>query len=69
MAFRSVGVLLAFAPIAASANTPSHSASYKLGWHVGRLIGTYGIYLAAAALLGVFAWLWIRRAKARATRP
>lgn len=69
MAFRSLVVLLASVPLLAAASAPGHSTSYKLGWHVGRVIGTYGIYIAAAALLVVVGWLWIRRTRARSSQP
>lgn len=68
MAFRYLVVLLAWVPLIAMADADSRSAGYKAGWYVGRWIGTYGIYLGAAAALAVFGWLWFRRARSRAVR-
>ena len=67
-AFQGLAVLSTLVPCIASADVDSSSAGYRAGFYVGRLVGTYGVYLAAAALLAVVAWLALRRRKPRATR-
>lgn len=69
MAFRNLAVVLALVPSIAAADTDAYNAGYKVGAYVGRLVGTYGVYLAVAAVIGVVGLLWFRRTRAKARRP
>lgn len=64
--FQSLAALSALVPCVAAADADSYSAGYKLGFFVGQLVRTYGVYIAAAALLAVVAWLWLRSRKPHA---
>jgi hypothetical protein len=68
MTIRNLAISLALVPGIASADTESYSAGYRIGWLVGSFIDSYGVYLRAAALIGIVGWLWFRRSRARKPR-